>query len=133
MELRLAVDDDSGEAATLGRWLTSERALRGSLQREAAPVAAGKMGSAAEFVVKVAEAAVSGVLVALAQSLITFAMQRRRSITINVAAADGASHPIDITGSDDYRRLAVDLARLAAQHEQRPGRQAGGQRARRRS
>lgn len=129
------MDGDANEAAALGHWLTSERALQGCLRRAAAPVAAGKMGSAADFVVQVAEGAISGGLVALAQSLITFALQRRRPITVNVGVADGAPHRIDVAGSDDYRALAADLARLAARQEQRLRRQAGDQppRGRRRS
>jgi len=130
VELRFVVDGDANEAAALGHWLTSERALRGCLRRAAAPVAAGQMGSAADFVVQVAEGAISGGLVALAQTLITFALQRRRPITVHVGVADGAPHRIDIAGSDDYRALAADLARLAARHERRPGRQVGDEPAR---
>ncbi len=114
VELRLTVDGDHSEAAALSRWLTGERTLRGHLRREAGNVAPGEMGGTTDIVVELAGAAASGVLTVLTQSLVTFAGQRRRRVTVEVTAVDGTRYRVEASGADDAQAIAADLARLAS-------------------
>lgn len=114
VELRLTIDGDHGDAATLSRWLSDERALRGHLRRSAATAPPGTMGTTADLLVQVATASASGVLGALTQSLVTFVVQRRRTVTIELKTAQGATHKIKVDRSVDARALAAKLVKIVS-------------------
>jgi hypothetical protein len=119
VDLRLTIDGDHEDAATLSRWLSDERALRGHLRRSAtAP--RGAMGTTTDLLVQVAAASASGVLTALTQSLVTFVAQRRRSVTIEVKTARGAICKIKVDRSADAPALAAELAGIASNAEPSP-------------
>ncbi|MEU4623526.1 hypothetical protein AB0G04_26575 [Actinoplanes sp. NPDC023801] len=122
MELRLDVDGDHGQAMALTRWLTNERELRGRFKRATGPDDPEAMGTVADIVVPLAEAFAAGALTALAESLVTFVMQRRSAVTVEIG--DGRrTHRIRVRGGDDPSALARELARIAA--EGLPGRSGG--------
>ena len=114
MDLRLDVDGDHSQALALTRWLKNERSLRGRIRQGSGENDPEAMGTVADVVVPLAEAFAAGALTALAESLVTFVMQRRRTVTVEIGDGDRTIHRIRVTGGDDPAALAGELARIAA-------------------
>jgi hypothetical protein len=114
VDLRLDVDGDHSQALALTRWLMNERELRGRIRRGPAPEDPEAMGSVADIVVPLAEAFAAGALTALAESLVTFVLQRRNKVTVEIGDGHRTLRRITVHGGDDPAALARELAEIAA-------------------
>jgi Effector Associated Constant Component 1 len=87
-EVRITVEGQDTDTASLWDWLRHEPELRGRLRASGTPVSEEAMGVPIELVVVLATATVP-VTSALARSLSTWLVQRRSDLTVTVTGPDG--------------------------------------------
>ena len=101
-ELRLSIEGPDTDALSLWEWLRSDDALRGHVDRRAAPAPPGSMGALTEVVVALGS---SGVAAAVASAVQTWLTQRHTDVRIVVTDPGGRTCELDAKRAKDADRL----------------------------
>jgi hypothetical protein len=107
----IALENDPEGLPLLMEWLKSDPELRRArLSRKASPPGEDEMGAVWD-VIQVALGPES-IVPALASSLSTWAISRRRTLRLRING-----HTVDVSGSSDPDKLAAELAAKLLEHQ----------------